>query len=419
MASTLTVEQMAIVKSTAPVIREHGTAITDVFYKNLLSAHPALKNYFSLRNQQTGAQQLALANAVFAYAAHIDDLGNLAQAVERIAHKHASLFVKPEHYPIVGQFLVEAFAEVLGNAITDEIKNAWNAAYNQLANIFIQREEQLYAESDKHWRSWRKFYIAQREHESADVLNLHLKPADGLPLQAYHPGQYVSLQIPVPEVNGLLQSRQFSISLAPIDSTDQLRITVKRGSTIVSPSAEAIAEGKVPGLISNILHDKYNVSDEVELSPPHGLFFFDESTTDPNIPVVLLSIGVGATAVVPILDSILKSSNPSRPVSYIHGARHGRAVCFGQHIQSVSQQHSNVTSVLFLKNVNNDDLYTFDGRMHLDALDRNAHLRLENRTVEYFVCGPPEWMVETRTWLVVQGVNIARVHLELFGTGGI
>jgi nitric oxide dioxygenase len=74
---------------------------------------------------------------------------------------------------------------------------------------------------------------------------------------------------------------------------------------------------------------------------------------------------------------------------------------------------------LFLKNVNNDDLYTFDGRMHLDALDRNAHLRLENRTVEYFVCGPPEWMVETRTWLVVQGVNIARVHLELFGTGGI
>ncbi|TWU70944.1 hypothetical protein ED733_002306 [Metarhizium rileyi] len=419
MATPPTAEQIAIVKSTAPILKEHGRAITDVFYVNLLSAHPELKNYFSLRNQQTGAQQLALANAVFAYAAYIDDLGKLSEAVERIAQKHASLFIKPEHYPIVGQFLVQAFVQVLGSAVTDDIKDAWIAAYQQLANIFIQREEQLYRESGEHWRSWRKFTIAEKEPDSEDVFHLHLKPADGLPLKGFLAGQYISLQVPVPEADGLLQSRQFSISSAPIDSHHQLRITVKRGSTILNASTEHVSQGKVPGLISNILYERYNVGDDVELSPPHGIFSFDAEAAEPDVPVVLLSIGVGATPLVAILDSILKSSNPSRPVSYIHGARHYGAVCFREHIRTVSKDHNSVNAVLFLKNIRDGDEYTFHERMNLASLDRNVHLRLDNHKAEYFICGPPEWMVQTRTWLGEQGVNSTRLHLELFGTGGI
>lgn len=419
MALPLTVKQIEIVKSTAPILKEHGRVITDVFYTNLLAAHPELKNYFSLRNQQTGAQQQALANAVFAYAAHIDDLGKLNQAVERIAQKHASLFIKPEHYPIVGKFLVQAFMEVLGGAVTDEIKDTWIAAYQQLANIFIQREEQLYNESGEQWQSWRKFVIAGKTHDSEDVFNLHLKPADGLPLTKFLPGQYISLQIPVPGVDGLLQSRQFSISSAPVDSHDQLRITVKRGSTIGNASTEDIATGKVPGLISNILYDKYQVDDTVELSPPRGLFFFDNDATSAETPVVLLSLGVGATPVVAILDSILKSDNPPRAVSYIHGARHAGAVCFGKHIRSIAKDHPTVTSILFIKNVKEGDEYSFAWRMNLETLDRSAHLRLDKESTKYFICGPPEWMVQTRDWLAAQGVKVERVFLELFATGGI
>ncbi|KHN95255.1 flavohemoglobin [Metarhizium album ARSEF 1941] len=419
MAAAPTPEQIAIVKSTAPIIKEHGRAITDAFYKNLLSAHPGLKNYFSLRNQQTGAQQLVLANAVFAYAAYIDDLGKLSDAVERIAQKHASLFVKPEHYPIVGQFLVEAFVQVLGSAVTDEVKDAWIAAYQQLANVFIQREAQLYGEHGPDWQSWRKFAIVDKEQDSEDVFHLHLQPTDGTPLPPFRAGQYVSLQIPVPEAEGLLQSRQFSISSAPIDSRRLLRVTVKRGSTVLNASSQDVSEGKVPGLISNTLFERYNVGDEVELSPPRGVFSFDAEAADPDVPVVLLSLGVGATPVVAILDSIVKSSYPSRPVSYIHGARHSGAVCFGKHIRSISKDHGGVTSVLFIKNTKEGDEYTFPGRMNLDSLDRNAHLRLDSAKAEYFACGPPEWMVQTRAWLADHGVDLTRIHLELFGTGGI
>lgn len=45
--------------------------------------------------------------------------------LERIESKHVSLEVRPEHYPIVGNFLLGAIKETLGDAATPEILNAW------------------------------------------------------------------------------------------------------------------------------------------------------------------------------------------------------------------------------------------------------------------------------------------------------
>jgi len=124
MAAPLTPSQIAIVKATVPVLKEHGVTITTLFYKNLLEAHPELRNVFNEANQVDGAQPRALAAAVWAYAAYVDELGKLSAAVARIAYKHASLNVQPEHYPIVGKFLLGAVAEVLGAACTPDIVDA-------------------------------------------------------------------------------------------------------------------------------------------------------------------------------------------------------------------------------------------------------------------------------------------------------
>src|SRR4051812_9521624 len=84
---------MEIVKSTAPVLADHGIAITTHFYQRMLKNHPELKNIFNAAHQATGAQPAALAHAVWAYASHIDDLGALTSAISRIGNKHASLGV--------------------------------------------------------------------------------------------------------------------------------------------------------------------------------------------------------------------------------------------------------------------------------------------------------------------------------------
>src|SRR5881396_1806886 len=103
---TLTPHQIQIVKSTAPVLATHGLAITTDFYNRLLKNHPSLTNTFNATHLTTGAQPSALAHAVLAYASNIDNLGVLTAAVSRIGHKHASLGVSPDQYPVVGENLI-------------------------------------------------------------------------------------------------------------------------------------------------------------------------------------------------------------------------------------------------------------------------------------------------------------------------
>src|SRR3954469_803670 len=107
----LSQETINIIKSTVPVLEQHGKTITTVFYKNLFKAHPELLNIFNHANQSKGRQQTALANAVYAAAANIDNLGAIIPTVVQIAHKHKSLGVMKEHYPVVGYHLLGAIKE--------------------------------------------------------------------------------------------------------------------------------------------------------------------------------------------------------------------------------------------------------------------------------------------------------------------
>ncbi len=125
MISQTTIE---IVKSTAPILQEHGEVLTQHFYKRMLSRNPEVASFFNTSNQEQGTQQRALAGAVTAFALHIDNLEVLAGAVELIAQKHAALQIKAEHYPIVGENLLASIKEVLGDAVTDNIINAWAEA---------------------------------------------------------------------------------------------------------------------------------------------------------------------------------------------------------------------------------------------------------------------------------------------------
>ena len=53
--------------------------------------------------------------------------------------------MKPEHYPIVANSLLQDMVNVLGDPMTDEIAVAWKEAYWFLADILIELEKALYA----------------------------------------------------------------------------------------------------------------------------------------------------------------------------------------------------------------------------------------------------------------------------------
>ena len=239
----LSKETIAIVKSTAPILAGEGEKITGLFYTKLFEAHPELKNIFNMANQAMGAQKRALADSVFAYAANIDRLEALGPLVSRIANKHVSLQIAPEHYPIVGKYLLEAMQEHLRLTEGDPILSAWTEAYAALAGIFIDAEEDLYHQSEQKpggWRGFRSFVIRDIKLEATDVKSVYLFPEDGEPVAGFEPGQYIGIKIEAGSYEHD-EIRQYSLSSAP--NHEFYRITVKAESH----------EGGL-GLVSNFLH---------------------------------------------------------------------------------------------------------------------------------------------------------------------
>ena len=141
MLSQKTIE---IVKSTVPVLKEHGVEITTTFYKNMFANHEEIKGMFNMAKQESGEQPKALAMTILAAAQNIDNLEALLPAVKNIAGAHVNSKVKAEHYPIIGKNLLEAIKEVLGDAATEEVINAWGEAYEVIAKVFIDVEKDMY-----------------------------------------------------------------------------------------------------------------------------------------------------------------------------------------------------------------------------------------------------------------------------------
>ncbi|KIY00932.1 uncharacterized protein Z520_03598 [Fonsecaea multimorphosa CBS 102226] len=403
----LSPEHQKIVKSTAPVLAEHGVAITSHFYKRLLDNHPELRNIFNSAHQSTGGQPAALAHAVWAYAANIDNLGALTTAVSRIAHKHVSLGITPDQYPIVGENLLASIQEVLGDAITQPVLDAWAAAYQQLADIFIGVERSLY-EAAEHspggWTGWRKFKVARKVIESDEIVSFYLEPLDGGRLPNFKPGQYISVRVFLPEL-GVYQPRQYSLS--DTDDGKHFRISVKKevGNGPATP----------PGRVSNILHQNLPEGAELDVSNPSGDFTLDVGDSDSDAPVVLISGGVGITPMLSMLGTLVDRA-PTRPVLFVHAARNGKVHAMKDYLARIIRDNPQVSKVVFYGETEAAERegvdYDFVGRIVLENIKDKVLLP----GASYYLCGPVPFMRLHQKALEDLGVPSERIHSEVFGS---
>ncbi|KAI0753835.1 globin-like protein [Fomes fomentarius] len=413
----LTAEQRKLIAATVPVLAEHGLAITTRMYSQMLAAHPELQNVFSRTKQVRGHQPEILARSIYAYASHIEDLTPILPFVERIAHKHASVHIQPSHYAVVGEYLMKAITDIVGaDTFKGDLYDAWGVAYWNLAHIFIGLERKLYEAAA--WVGWRDFIVEKKVKESDEITSFYFRPKDGQPLEPYRPGQYISIQRLIPQL-GITQNRQYSLSDAP--NPAHYRISVKREPGIpthaLSPGNLDTAQYEHPGWMSNLLHSTLNEGDVVELAYPFGEFFLDSSPA----PVVLLSAGVGVTPLLSMLNTLVRAEGPKRQISWVQAVRNGRVHAFKAHVASVAQQHPDriKTTVFYSEPVEADVLgkdYDVQGRLDLEKVDRET-LRLDDATAQYYVCGPEEFMADIFKGLKARGVDIYRIHAEVFGAG--
>ncbi|AUH65241.1 NO-inducible flavohemoprotein [Paracoccus zhejiangensis] len=388
MPEPLSPEVLDLIEATAPAVAGHIDDIVAGLYRRLL-ADPEIQSLFNMTHQGgSSPQHKALATALVAYATHIRNPAVLGGGIERIAQKHAGLQILPEHYPHVGVALIGAVAEVLGDSVTPEIVSAWTKAYWFLADLLIAREEQIYAGAaslDGGWRGWRAFEIAAKEDETGEIASFTLRPADGGPVMAHRPGQYLSFRFDLGE--GEEARRNYSISSAP--NGRDYRITVKR---------------EPGGKVSGWLHEQAAIGTKVLVSPPAGDFFLDPRG---KRQVVLLSGGVGLTPMISMLEA---RERGDAPMIYVHAARDG-----SQHAMRARHESLADESYVFYESPAANDVqgrdFTRPGRVDTAWLAQKTRTDL----ADYYICGPTGFMAEMVAGLRAANVPDDRIHYEFFG----
>ncbi|NNN28705.1 MULTISPECIES: NO-inducible flavohemoprotein [Pseudomonas] len=382
-------EHRTLVKATVPLLETGGETLTQHFYKMMLSEYPEVRPLFNQAHQASGDQPRALANGVLMYARHIDELEQLGPLVAKIVNKHVALQIQPEHYPIVGACLLRAIREVLGEEIaTQEVIDAWAAAYGQLADILIGAEESVYqqnAEQRGGWRGARRFRIARKEAESEEITSFYFQPLDGEPLLDFQPGQYIGLSL---EIGGEEVRRTYSLSDAP--NGREYRISVKREP-----------EGKV----SSYLHDRLNVGDELDLFPPAGDFVLRSG----DKPLALITAGVGITPALAMLKPALESG---REVHFIHCARHGGVHAFREWVEAQSDAHPQLKHYFCYSEPRAQDAAHVEGFLSQELL---ADWLPEDRDLDAYFLGPKPFMAQVKRHLREIGVPEQQSHYEFFG----
>ena len=394
---------MTIVKSTAPILEEHGEVLTRHFYRRMFHHNPEVAPFFNPAHQNAGNQQRALAAAITAYAANIDNLEVLGGAVELIAQKHASLMIKPEHYPIVGANLLASIQEVLGPGASEPVIRAWAEAYDFLADILMGRERQIYRESAQQpggWVGFKEFRVLRKEAESTNITSFYLLPEDGASLPIFKPGQYTTVRIAT--ADGGTTMRNYSLSDRP--GQRHFRISVKREPGI---------EGAPAGYVSNWLHDQLEVGMKLQLAPPCGEFFLDTSEKHAR-PLVLLAAGVGITPIMSILLESLRAM-PEREVILIHGCLNEGVQAFRKNLETLAQEHSNL-KVHFRYSDQPAPGVERSGNASTGFVDVNLiEFLTPARDADWFFCGPQPFMVGIYHQLLRWGLPPAQVHFEFFG----
>lgn len=395
----LSAKTIEIVKSTVPLLQEKGVEITTRFYQIMFSEHPELLNIFNHTNQKKGRQQQALANAVYAAAMYIDNLEAIIPVVKQIGHKHRSLGIKAEHYPIVGKCLLQAIKEVAG--APQEVLDAWGEAYGVIADAFISIEAEMHEEAAKKeggWKELRNFIVVKKEKESDVITSFYLKPEDGGQISSFLPGQYVTVQLNI-EGETYTHNRQYSLSDAP--GKEYYRISVKRETSTET------SDGKV----SNYLHDHVQEGDVLPLSAPAGDFVLNMES---HLPVVLISGGVGITPMMSMLNTFIEQDS-NRNVFFIHAALNSNVHAMKEHVQKAAKEYEHVQAYTCYSAPTEADKQA--GNFDKEGLVDLAWLQsiVPTTEAEFYFCGPVPFMKHIYAELTKWGVEPEHIHYEFFG----
>lgn len=240
------------------------------------------------------------------------------------------------------------------------------------------------------WTDFRELTLVDKSEVCPGIISFYFKSKDGGKLVKHKAGQFLPFKIKTDNPKYKDVIRTYSLSMFPND--ELYRISVKK------------IEG---GLISTYLHENLNVGDSIEAMVPAGLFTINNNSN--NIPLVLISAGIGIT---PLLSMLYEESTKRNNISFIQAVQNSDIHPFKDDIDSIAKSRGIKNTIFYSAPLEDDKLgvdYNFTGFVNKEYLKANVDLNSD-----FYFCGPPPFMKGVEASLLELGVPSSRIHYELF-----
>lgn len=127
---------VALLKETWQQVAAHGDEVPMSFYSRLFLTHPETRSMFPM---SMAGQRDRLVRALGRIVTEADDVDRLAPFLIQLGHDHAVKYgIRSQHYPWVGDALLETLASFLGSRWTTQVRDVWTEAYAIVAQKMME-----------------------------------------------------------------------------------------------------------------------------------------------------------------------------------------------------------------------------------------------------------------------------------------
>lgn len=236
--------------------------------------------------------------------------------------------------------------------------------------------------------------VINRIQETADAVSLVLEIPPALkPQFHYQAGQFVTFFL---EINGEKLNRSYSLSTSPLVDTE-FKVTVKK------------VHG---GRASTYLCERLKVGDTLMTAPPAGQFF-KPSLEAKGVHYFLFAAGSGITPIFSVMKTVLKASALNH-VTLVYCNRSEDTIIYRNEIDTWAKDFPSRLDVVHILTKPHDGWTGHTGRVSAPLVAELIEMPVPEKTREYFLCGPTEFMSTVRHALMESGVPKTLIREEDF-----
>lgn len=135
-------KQIELVQASFTYVLPIAETAAKLFYKRLFELDPSLRSMFHGDMKQQGKK---LMDMIALVVVNLRNIERVLPGVRALGKRHAGYRVQDEQYDTVGAALLWTLQRGLGEAFTDDVRDAWSAAFEVLATTMKEAAAEVAA----------------------------------------------------------------------------------------------------------------------------------------------------------------------------------------------------------------------------------------------------------------------------------